>query len=55
MQKFIDAGGGMVRWIEKDPLLENIKDDEGFKKIINNLKKKIEDSRIKVENLAKES
>jgi TolB-like protein/Flp pilus assembly protein TadD len=55
LQKSIDAGGWMVRAIEKDPLLENIKDDDGFKKIISQLRKKIEDSRIKVDKLAKES
>jgi TolB-like protein len=55
LQKSIDVGWGMVRWIEKDPLLENVRNDEGFKKIIEQLRKKIETARIKVENFDKES
>ena len=55
LQKSIDSGGWMVRWIEKDPLLENVREDERFKNIISQLRKKIEDSRIKVKKLEKES
>ena len=55
LQKSIDSGWWMVRWIEKDLLMDNVRNDERFKKIISQLRSNIRSARIKVEKLEKES
>jgi len=51
LQKAIDAGWRDYRYISRYPLLENIRDDERFKRSIDDLKAKIAEMRRRVEQL----
>jgi serine/threonine protein kinase/tetratricopeptide (TPR) repeat protein len=53
LQKAVDAGYRYYRYVSRYPLLENIRDDERFKQIINATKAKVAEMRRRVEKLEK--
>jgi eukaryotic-like serine/threonine-protein kinase len=55
LQKAVDAGSRYYRNISRDPLLENIRDDERFKRIIDDIKAKVAEMRRRVEKLEKDN
>jgi TolB-like protein/Flp pilus assembly protein TadD len=55
LQKSVDAGWRDYRYISRYPLLENIRDDARFKRIIDDIKAKVAEMRRRVEQLEKDS
>jgi eukaryotic-like serine/threonine-protein kinase len=55
LQKAVDAGYRNYRYLSRYPLLENIRDDERFKRIINDTKAKVAEMRRRVEELEKDT
>ena len=55
LQKAVDAGWRDYRYILRYPLLENIRDDERFKRIIDDIKAKIAEMRRRVEQFEKDT
>jgi protein kinase/serine/threonine-protein kinase len=55
LQKAVDAGIRYYRYISRYPLLENIRDDERFKRIINEIKAKVAEMRRRVERSEKDN
>jgi len=55
LQKAVDAGYRYYRYISRYPLLENIRDDERFKRIIDETKAKVAEMRRRVEQLERDS
>jgi TolB-like protein/Tfp pilus assembly protein PilF len=53
LQKAVDAGYRNYRYLSRYPLLENIRDDERFKRIIDDTKAKVAEMRRRVEQLEK--
>lgn len=53
LQKAVDAGYRYYRYISRYPLFENIRDDERFKRIIDDTKAKVTEMRRLVEQLEK--
>ena len=54
LQKAVDAGYRYYRYLSRYPLLENIRDDERFKRIIDDIKAKVAEMRRRVEQLEKD-
>jgi serine/threonine protein kinase/tetratricopeptide (TPR) repeat protein len=54
LQKAVDAGYRNYRYLSRYPLLENIRDDERFKRIIDDTKAKVAEMRRRVEQLEAE-
>jgi TolB-like protein/Flp pilus assembly protein TadD len=55
LQKAVDAGYRYYRYLSRYPLLENIRDDERFKRIIDETKAKVAEMRRRVEQLEKDN
>ena len=55
LQKAVDAGWRYYRYISRYPLLENIRDDERFKRIMDDTKAKVAEMRRRVEQLERDS
>jgi TolB-like protein/Flp pilus assembly protein TadD len=55
LEKAVDAGWRDYRYISRNPLLENIRDDERFKRIIDDTKAKVAEMRRRVEQLERDS
>jgi len=55
LQKAVDAGYRYYRYISRYPLLENIRDDARFKRIIDETKAKVAEMRRRVEQLEKDT
>jgi tetratricopeptide (TPR) repeat protein len=55
LQKAVDAGYRNYRYLSRYPLLENIRDDERFKRIIDDTKAKVAEMRRRVEQLEKDT
>jgi len=55
LQKAVDAGYRDYRYISRYPLLENIRDDERFKRIMDDTKAKVAEMRRRVEQLERDS
>ena len=55
LQKAVDAGYRSYRYLSRYPLLENIRDDERFKRIIADTKAKVAEMRRRVEELEKDT
>ena len=55
LQKAVDAGWRHYRYILRYPLFENIREDERFKKIIDDMKVKVAEMRRRVEQLEKDN
>jgi TolB-like protein/Flp pilus assembly protein TadD/tRNA A-37 threonylcarbamoyl transferase component Bud32 len=51
LQKAVDAGWRFYRYLSRYPLMENIRDDERFKRIIDDAKAKVAEMRRRVEQL----
>jgi tetratricopeptide (TPR) repeat protein len=54
LQKAVDAGWRSYRYLSRYPLLENIRDDERFKRIIDETKVKVAEMRRRVEQLERD-
>jgi tetratricopeptide (TPR) repeat protein len=55
LEKAVDAGYRYYRYISRYPLLENIRDDERFNRIMDDAKAKVAEMRRRVEQLEKDS
>jgi TolB-like protein len=55
LQKAVDAGWRYYRYLSRYPLLENIRDDERFKRIIDETIAKVAEMRRRVEQLEKDN
>jgi TolB-like protein/Flp pilus assembly protein TadD/tRNA A-37 threonylcarbamoyl transferase component Bud32 len=55
LQKAVDAGYRHYRYLSRYPLLENIRDDARFKRIIDETKAKVAEMRRRVEQLEKDN
>lgn len=55
LQKAFDAGCRYYRYMLRDPMLENIRDEPRFKEIIEKIKARVAEMRRRVEQLERES
>ncbi len=55
LQKAVDAGWREYHYASRYPLFENIRDDERFKRIMNETKAKVAEMRRRVEQLERDS
>jgi hypothetical protein len=55
LEKAVDAGWRYYNYASRYPLLENIRDDERFKRIMNETRVKVAEMRRRVEQLERDS